>query len=134
MNEGGRKVFHLAGSKGELARSRAWTLSFVRVVASVIRPHLSSDVTTMTSCRCRAPCFLSLGDKMVQEKWIYGGGVISLREKGEMFDQKTGKKNSWDKALKITHEGKSLAINRACLDCLVQVLEDPLVQDWLKTL
>jgi len=77
---------------------------------------------------------LVTGEKMVQQKWIYGGGIISLREKGEMFDQKTGKRNSWDKALKITHEGKSLALNRAALACLLECVENPEVKVWLETL
>lgn len=67
----------------------------------------------------------------MQNEYKFDGGRIILREKGEMFDQKTGKKNTWPRALKCLGGKVPVVLEAALLHQIQQVLKDEQVVAWL---
>jgi len=65
-------------------------------------------------------------------KILFKGGDISLREPGEMFDQKTGKKRTWTKAVKVNQGKGSVTLGKDFLQTLSSLAEDPEFQEWIK--
>lgn len=70
----------------------------------------------------------------MDSKIKFTGGTISLRDPGEMFDSKTGKKRTWTKALKVTSEGQVVSLGRDFLEKLALLSVDPDFQEWSKDL
>ena len=70
----------------------------------------------------------------MESKVKFNGGTISLREPGEMFDSKTGKKRTWTKALKVTSEGNVVTLGRDFLDKIATLSQDVEFQEWSKDL
>lgn len=70
---------------------------------------------------------------MVFVEHKYDGGRIVPREKGEMFDQKTGKKTTWEKGIKILGESKPITLTRLQLFNISALLEREDFIAWLNS-
>jgi len=61
----------------------------------------------------------------------FDGGRIVPREKGEMFDQKTGKKTTWEKGVKLLGESKPITLTKVQLLNIDQLLQNEEFLEWL---
>jgi hypothetical protein len=61
----------------------------------------------------------------------FDGGRIVPREPGEMFDQKTGKKTTWEKGIKILGESKPITLTVKQVKVLDTLLQDADFLAWL---
>lgn len=70
----------------------------------------------------------------MQSEFKFEGGRITIREKGQMFDSKSGKKTEWGKGLKILGGTKPITLEPVHVQTLVNILEDhPEIMTWLMT-
>jgi hypothetical protein len=61
----------------------------------------------------------------------FEGGRIVPREAGEMFDQKTGKKTTWEKGIKILGESKPITLTTKQILNLDTLLQNTEFLEWL---
>jgi len=72
---------------------------------------------------------------MLRTKFPYRGGTMSIRQAGEMHDQKTGAKTEWTKAVKLTAKlsrDGSIILNKDYFVVVQEMLDDPEFQIFLK--
>ena len=61
----------------------------------------------------------------------FEGGKIVPREAGEMFDQKTGKKSTWEKGIKILGESKPITLTTRQLYNVKSLFQNEQFITWL---
>lgn len=61
----------------------------------------------------------------------FEGGKIVPREAGEMFDQKTGRKTTWEKGIKILGESKPIVLTSRQLYNVKALFQNEAFLEWL---
>lgn len=69
---------------------------------------------------------------MMLTEYKFEGGRITLRDKGEMFDQKTGRKNAWERGIKIFGGKNPITLDKVQVLALLGVLDNPEVVSWIQ--
>ena len=65
----------------------------------------------------------------------FSGGVISLRDSGEIYDTRTGKKREFARAFKVSGRVNlkgEMTFGKDFVDTVVSMMQDPEVSEWIK--